>query len=438
MADEIPPAGAASVLPDAPSLDWLRKQAKRRLQALRTSNAAAKLADAQFDLAKQYGFPSWRALKAHIDALGTTGQLFEAARSGDVATLGRLLDAHPGELLARSKPYEWTLLHAAAQQGHLAVVELLLARGIDPNTRESGDNTYAMHWAAAAGHLDVVRRLAEAGGDVVGRGDDHALEVIGWATCWKNYHAHIADFLVAHGARHHIFSAVALDLADEVRRIVAADPGALGRRLTRNDSHRTPLHHAVLNDRPGMVALLLELGADPLAVDGSGHSVADYATTPRADLPVMERIRAMTVAELDSARRGHRAPNVAMADFVAALAVGDWNGAEQLARERPSLLAPSGPDAGALTLLSKRNDVRAVKWLLDHGADPNTRWNHWGAEVTGLHLAIMHGHVEIVRLLLEHGTDPHVRDSTHDGDAFGWAEHFQQSAIAKLLEPFAK
>ena len=95
-----------------------------------------------------------------------------------------LLDEHPEKLHARSKPYAWTLLHAAASGGHLAAVDLLLARGLDVNTREKGDNTYAMHWAAAAGHLDVVRRLADAGGDVVGHGDDHQLEVIGWATCW--------------------------------------------------------------------------------------------------------------------------------------------------------------------------------------------------------------------------------------------------------------
>ena len=111
------------------------------------------------------------------------------------------------------------------------MVDLLLQRGLDVNTREKGDNTYAMHWAAAAGHLDVVRRLADAGGDVVGQGDDHELEVIGWATCWDgcddDAHRAIADFLVSRGARHHIFSAIAMNLADEVRRIVAADPSAL-------------------------------------------------------------------------------------------------------------------------------------------------------------------------------------------------------------------
>jgi ankyrin repeat protein len=170
--------------PDRPSLDWLRKQSKRRLDELRRENPAARLSQAQLALANDYGFPSWRALKAHIDSLTLDGQLFEAARTGDIETLTHLLDTDPDRLNARAKPYEWSLLHAAAEKGQLAVVDELLRRGLDVNTREKGDNTYAMHWAAAAGHLDVVRRLADAGGDVVGRGDDHQGEVIGWATCW--------------------------------------------------------------------------------------------------------------------------------------------------------------------------------------------------------------------------------------------------------------
>jgi len=63
------PASGSSSLPDAPNLDWLRKQAKRTLSSLRKTNSRAKLADAQFELAKQYGFSSWRALKEHIDGL---------------------------------------------------------------------------------------------------------------------------------------------------------------------------------------------------------------------------------------------------------------------------------------------------------------------------------------------------------------------------------
>jgi hypothetical protein len=255
------PASGSRSLPDAPNLDWLRKQAKRRLEELRASNPAAQLADAQFDLAKQYGFSSWRALKAHIDVLTVDGQLFNAARNGDVDALAALLDKHPDKLHVRQGPYEGTLLHAAATHGHLSTVDLLLTRGLDVNVREKGDNTYAIHWAAAGGHLDVVRRLADAGGDVVGQGDDHELEVIGWATCWDEgddaAHRAVADFLVSRGARHHIFSAIAMNLADEVRRIIAAEPSALNARQSRNENHRTPLHFAVLKD-PTLFPVSLE------------------------------------------------------------------------------------------------------------------------------------------------------------------------------------
>jgi ankyrin repeat protein len=439
MSDQTPGSAPAPLpLPDNPNLDWLRKQAKRRLDELRKTDPVAKLADAQFALAKQYGFTSWRALKAHIDTLTVEGQLFDAARHGDVDTLTALLDKHPEKLYARAKPYEWSLLHFAAQNGHLAAVDLLLRRSLDPNTREKGDNTYAMHWAAAAGHLDVVHRLADAGGDVIGRGDDHELEVIGWATGWDGCddatHRAVADFLVSRGARHHIFSAIALNDADEVRRIVAADPSALNRRQSRNENHRTPLHFAVLKNRQEMIALLLELGADPLAVDGSGQSVAVYVTAPDTDRRVMEKIRAMTSAELISAVRGHRTPRGGSMDLLALLALGDWGTAEQLLRENATLIEPKG---GVLHLMAKRNDVAAVTWLLAHGADPNGRWAHWNAEVTPLHLAASQGHAEIVRLFLAAGADPSIRDSKHDGDAIGWAEFFRQPEIVQILQAHA-
>jgi ankyrin repeat protein len=209
------------------------------------------------------------------------GQLFEAAKTGDVDTLAALLDQHPEKLYVRDQPYKHTLLHVAAFAGHLPAVNLLLGRGLDVNVREKGDNTYAMHWAAAAGHLDVVQRLADAGGDVIGHGDDHELEVIGWATAWEggddDGHRAVAEFLVSRGARHHIFSAIAINSAKEVRRIVAADPTALTTRMSRNENHQRPLHFAARMNRPEMVALLLDLGADPRATDGSGATPLHYA-----------------------------------------------------------------------------------------------------------------------------------------------------------------
>jgi ankyrin repeat protein len=413
-------ASASATLPDAANLGWLRKHAKRRLDELRVTNPEAKLADAQFDLAKHYGFSSWRALKAHIDSLTLDGQLVDAARTGDADRVGALLDAHPDRLHLRIKPYEWTLLHVAAQNGRLAVVDLLLKRGFDVNAREKGDNTYAMHWAAAAGNLDVVRRLADAGGDVVGHGDDHALEVIGWATCWDGCddaaHRAVAEFLVSRGARHHIFSAIALQLADEIRRIVAADPATLAQQMSHNENFQRPLHFAVRKNLPAIVALLIELGADPLSTDASGYRAAAYATSPDIDHAVMEAIRA----------RG------AM-DLVTALTLNDWDSAARLLHS-----APSEMNRGALHLMAKRNDVAAVKWCLDHGADPNARWPHWDADVTPLHLAAWQGHAEVVRLLLSAGADPTIHDSKHDGDALGWAEFAGQLEIVRILKDYGR
>jgi ankyrin repeat protein len=423
-------------LPAHPSREWLRKEAKTRLAKLRQNNPGAKLADAQFELAKEYGFPSWRALKAHIDALTVDDQLIESARIGNVERLRTLLDQHPDRLEITVPPYEATLLFPAAQSGSVDAVQLLLDRGLDVNYRERGDNTYALHWVAAQGNLAMARKLVDAGGDVLGDGDDHSGGVIGWATCWDgcddDAHRAVVEFLISRGARHHIFSAVAMNLADEVSRIVATDPAALNQRQSRNENHQTPLQFAVRMNRPAMVQRLLDLGADPLAVDGSGMPVAGYATTPDIDRPVMQKIAAMTAAEFESAARGHRAPNLTVMDLLAAVALRDWGTAATIIAANPNVLAYGG----ALHLLAKRGDATGVKWLLEHGADADALWPHWDAEVTALHMAALSGASDVARVLIDAGADPRIHDSKHDSDALGWAQFFQRPEIARILQTF--
>ena len=62
------------------------------------------------------------------------------------------------------------------------------------------------------------------------------------------------------------------------------------------------------------------------------------------------------------------------------------------------------------------------------------RWLHWDASVTPLHLTAFGDRVESARLLLAAGADPRIRDSKHDSDAIGWAEHFGRVELRRVLE----
>jgi hypothetical protein len=143
----------------------------------------------------------------------------------------------------------------------------------------------------------------------------------------------------------------------------------------------------------------------------------------------MEKIRAMTSAELLSGVRGNRKPRLGTMDLVAAVALGDWQMANRLSSESPDLI-----NSGVLHMMTKRNDIPGVRWLLAHGADVNSRWQHWEADVTPLHLAASQRHAEMIHVLLDGGADQSVRDSRYDSDALGWAEFFGQKEIVRILK----
>jgi hypothetical protein len=56
-------------LPPHPSLEHLRNQAKGLLPELRRENPTARLADAQYQIARAYGFASWPKLKRQVESL---------------------------------------------------------------------------------------------------------------------------------------------------------------------------------------------------------------------------------------------------------------------------------------------------------------------------------------------------------------------------------
>jgi outer membrane protein assembly factor BamB len=89
-------------------------------------------------------------------------RLWQAARDGDAAALGALLDA--GADPDAEFRQGGTALLFAAQRGHAEAVRLLLARGADVNARETLNNTTALHFGIS--YPEVVRALVEKGADV--------------------------------------------------------------------------------------------------------------------------------------------------------------------------------------------------------------------------------------------------------------------------------
>ena len=67
-------------LPDHPNLRHLKDQAKDLLKTRRVNS----LAEAQFEIARLYGFASWPKLKAHVDSLEEIGQLQQAIDGNDL------------------------------------------------------------------------------------------------------------------------------------------------------------------------------------------------------------------------------------------------------------------------------------------------------------------------------------------------------------------
>jgi ankyrin repeat protein len=269
-----------SRLPEHASLDYLKKLAKERLRELRAADPTAKLASAQLAIAREHGFPSWRALKAEVDQRRAPrlDQFFSAVERRDFETMRTLLEADPS--LARERHSSGsTPLHELV--AYPDAVRVLLDHGADPNVRDVGDNATPLHFAAGGGHLESVRLLLDAGADVNGFGDVHESDVIGWAVGnGVDVRRDVVALLLERGARHHIFSAIGMEDADLVQSIVEENPDALTRRRSRFEQRQTPLHFALaapdgLAPKPPqyeMASLLIELGADVEAEDARGRT----------------------------------------------------------------------------------------------------------------------------------------------------------------------
>jgi len=423
------------------SLETFKREAKRWLAALRENDPAARarlvrahptappnpgLRDVQLALAREYGFPGWMALRSELasrhDSARPAGhvtplqELLLAAAQGDAGRVREALKAHPGIVSERGELPGHTgkrsALHFAMNSLNETVVEVLLEHGADPNARDEGDNAMPLHFAAEREHLGIVRRLIESGADPIGTGDGHELEVIGWATCFaRSPNGDVVSYLLAHGARHNIFSAVATGAVAAIQEIVAHAPAQRDRSMDRTNQHRRPLHLAVVKHQPESLDTLLALGAEVDARDAAGLTPLDQAALA-GERAMAERLIA----------RGARV------DLPAAVALGRDDDMQRLLRDEPESLRPGGRWDRVIVRASERAPAHVIEALVKAGASVHVRDDHRTAVdgthgYTALHAAAFHGNTDAVRALLRLGANPADREDKYWGTPAGWANH---------------
>ena len=433
------------------SLDNLRKNAKRWLKALRAGDAEARarlgraypgapeqptLRDVQHALACERGHDSWIALSRAVGDRATPEApliaLLDAAGSGDAARVAAILDEHPDLMNQRGTLPGNTGLRTALHfgVGHEAVVIVLLDRGADPNIRDEGDNAFPIHFAAERGDLSIVRLLVEHGADPIGAGTEHELDAVGWAVCFDYaHHAEVARYLLAHGAKYTLFSAVALGEPAMIRELVQAGAD-LNARMDRTNHRRTAAHLAVVKKQPASLAALVDLGADLNLEDAVGLTPMDQAA-----LDGEEEMTRMLIAA------------GAAITLPAAIVLERPDDIERLVRADPELLsmtddrrwarlivhASSRASGHVLeTLLRTVMRHRAGLTIVNMEDDEETAVDR-AKGYTALHAAAFHGNDEAVGVLLKHGANPRTRDSKYCGTPAGWARYAGHAATADRI-----
>jgi uncharacterized protein len=205
--------------------------------------------------------------------------LVRSIRTGDTATIIRLLQAHPG-LAAEQVHGKRTPLHVAADwPGYFPsgpeVVRILLEAGADPDgevSRESPGET-PLHWVASSDDADVAEALIDGGADIERPGGSIGTPLqnaVGYG-CWN-----VARLLVQRGARvGTLWEAAALGMLARVEELLASTPGLEQEDITE------AFWQACHGGQRRVAERLANAGADINGTPGySDQTPIDVATSP--------------------------------------------------------------------------------------------------------------------------------------------------------------
>jgi hypothetical protein len=414
-------------LPARPSGEHLRKEAKRLAR-----DRSLHLADAQRDLARDYGFPSWPALMRHVETLRAQragdSPLIIAVRAGDLDDVRRLLDAGANPRVGGNGE---SPLHAAARRGPLAVVETLItagavewqpdAKGRTPldvaRTSRARDRNAIVALLDRTQIADPSFRAAVA---AVQRGDVARLAALLDAEP-RLLHDRIQDpaaYRASNRCDYFLDPKLFWFIANNPHRIdhLPANIVAVARTMLERGVERADLDAALAlvmtsqsaredGHQRALTELLLDAGATPLPdviLVTAGQRQTEILRLLLARGVPMSPVIAATLGEVDALRTllGGADHDTVQAAFAAAVLN------RQLEATRLAL------DAGA--------DVDAFLPIHPHS--------------TALHQAADNDDLPMLRLVLAHGARTDILDTMWGGNARDWAEHGDRLAAQALLE----
>jgi ankyrin repeat protein len=155
-------------LPDRPNLRHLKDQARDLVK----TGAAATIADAQFKIARLYGFASWPKLKTHVESFEEIGQLKQAIDTNDIDRVKNLMTRNPGLHVAplgygKDGPLTWVaecrVPWEPPSPARLDMAEWMIAHGSD--VHQGGDGPL-MRAALNGYRIPMMELLVSHGADV--------------------------------------------------------------------------------------------------------------------------------------------------------------------------------------------------------------------------------------------------------------------------------
>ena len=158
---------ASRPLPNRPNLRHLKDQARDLLK----TGAATSITDAQFKIARLYGFASWPKLKAHIDSLEEIGQLKQAIDTNDLDRVKTMMTRNPALHSAplgygKDGPLTWVAECRVPRESpgpaRLAIAAWMLEHGSD--VHQGGDGPLMR--AALGDRIPMMELLVSHGADV--------------------------------------------------------------------------------------------------------------------------------------------------------------------------------------------------------------------------------------------------------------------------------